>query len=96
MARVMKLVVRLNGTSENPWTPYGLTQNPFPQVAEYGFVAGCLAVQSLEGEPIPHDRAEAYIRERLKGFSDEFVDGVVKRFVPGQMVEFEVAFPVEG
>lgn len=88
-----KLKVSLNGTSENPWHRFGLKQNPFPQLARKETDAAALAVQSLGGDPIPHDRAEAYIREKIGGHcTEEFVSGVVKRFRPGELVEFWVVW----
>lgn len=88
----MKLQVKLNGTATNPFARYGLKQNPFPQIAEYEYSAGCLQVQKLGGEPIPHDRYEEYIRDVLSDFSEEFVNLCVSRFKPGEMVEFDVTF----
>lgn len=86
----MKITVRLNGTKENPWHKYGLKQNPFPQLGKAQYDAACLRVQSLGGDPIPN---ADYIRERLAGFSKEFVAGCVERFKPGELVEFVVEWP---
>ncbi len=82
-----KVRVALNGTKENPWHVFGLTQNPFPQLGKAEYDRACLIVQSLGGDPIPNTD---YIRERLKGFSEEFVDGCCARFRPGEMVVFEI------
>lgn len=86
----MRFEVTLNGTAENPFAKMGLTQNPFPQIAEAQYAAGCLRVQALGGEPI---RDVQDIRERLKGFSEEFVGLCCARFEPGKMVRFAVEVP---
>lgn len=88
----MTIRVELNGTAENPYHKLGLTQNPFPLIPQAQYSGACLRLQSLGGDPIPHDRAEAYIREKLSGFSQEFVDLCVSRFKPGEVVEFEVSW----
>jgi hypothetical protein len=88
----MKFKVALNGTETNPWEKFGLTQNPFPQLAKYEYDAACLRLQKLGGPPIPHDKAEQYIREVLKGFSKEFIDICCMKFEPGKMVEFDIHF----
>lgn len=84
------LDVYLNGTDTNPWHDYGLVQNPFPQIAEAEHVGACLRLQSLGGNPIPHDRYEEYIRERLEGFTEEFIKCCIDRFVPGKLIKFTV------
>lgn len=89
------LKVQLNGTSENPWLAMGFTQNPFPQIAKAELMPAMNQLNKLGGPPIPHDRAEAYIRETLKGWSEEFVAGCVARFKPGKVAKFEVTFPAE-
>lgn len=84
-----ELEVRLNGTNENPFGKlWGISQNPFPQ-GSFGsvLVPYVLKVQSLGGEPI---KSCDDIRERLKGFSKEFVELCCKRFEPGKMVVFKV------
>lgn len=83
----MKITVELNGTDVNPYHKLGLTQNPFPQTAKYEYDAACLCVQSLGGDPIPDTD---YIRERLKGFSAEFIELCVSQFRPGQLIKFVV------
>lgn len=83
--------VILNGTDENPYHRHGLTQNPFPQLATYERAAASMALQSLAGDPIPHDRAADYIRERLeKHWSEEFIQRVVGAFQPGLRVHLRV------
>lgn len=91
--KTMTIMVALNGTDHNPWHRLGLKQNPFPQTGKAEWDGACLRMQSLGGDPIPAP-AEPYIRERLKGFTDEFVDGCVARFERGQYVTFEVEFPL--
>lgn len=85
-----KFIVKLNGTDQNPWHKYGLKANPFPQVAKYEYVGACMRMQSLGADPIPNVE---YIRERLKGFSPEFVNVCCERFQKGRMVQFEVEYP---
>jgi hypothetical protein len=81
------LRVSLNGTSENPWHKWGLSQNPFPQIGHY---EQCLALQKLGGDPIPN---EQYIWDTLRGhFTDDFIDFVVSKYRPGEMVRFTVTF----
>jgi hypothetical protein len=84
------LTVRLNGTDTNPWHKLYLTQNPFPQIAKHEFMAGEMAINSLDGDPLtgPED-----IRRRLRGkVSDEFIELCVQQFKPGEHVIFEVYF----
>jgi hypothetical protein len=83
----VKLIVRLNGTSENPWHKMGLTQNPFPQIARAEYDRHCLHLAALDGDPIPNTD---YIRSHLKGWPDEFVDLCCSQFKKGEQVEFEV------
>lgn len=87
------LRVVLNGTDENPWHKMGLTQNPFPQLARAETDGAVLRLQSLGGDPIPHTD---YIRERLHGFTPEFVELVCSKFKKGEIVRFLVTFPAEG
>lgn len=89
----MKLKVQLNGTDANPWHRYGLRCNPFPQTGDARYDGACMRLQELGGDPIPQEIAEKYIRTQLEGFAPEFVDLVLGRYVPGEMIEFEVAFP---
>jgi hypothetical protein len=89
-ATTYNLTVRLNGTGENPYHQFGLTCNPFPQLGVNQWDERPL--QKLGGDPIPHDNAEAYIRETLKGFSQDFVDLCVSQFRPGKYIEFEVTW----
>lgn len=87
--RRIQFTVRLNGTDENPFHKFGMTQNPFPQVARYEYTRHLLRLQKLGGDPIPDTD---YIRRTLTGFSEEFVDLCCTRFKKGEMVEFEVYF----
>lgn len=84
----MKMVIRLNGTDENPFERYGLECNPFP-IRNFSS-SGSQAVQKLGGTPIPD---EQYIRKILTGFTPEFVNLCVSQYRKGQMVEFVVEFP---
>ena len=85
----MKLLVELNGTDENPYHGLGLTQNPFPQIAEYRYTADVLHLQKLGGDPIPD---MAYIRKHLEGWKPEFVDLCCEKFKKGELVKFTVEF----
>lgn len=91
----MKLRVALNGTDKNPFEIYGVTQNPFPQIAKYELQPHIMNLQKLGGPPIPKDRAEAYIREVLKGWSEEFVELCLKQYKPSEYVKFEVSIPYD-
>ena len=82
--------VCLNGTNENPFHRYGLKCNPFPQVAKYELMPLNRLLNNLGAEPI---KDETDLRRRLEGASQEFSDGCVARFRPGEMVEFEITFP---
>ena len=84
------LRVVLNGTNENPFHRMGLKQNPFPQIARYEVAAQCLHLQVLAGDPIPNTD---FIRQHLKGWSQEFVDLLCQEFCPGVYVSFTVEFP---
>ena len=86
----MKLKVALNGTDTNPYMKMGFTQNPFPQVAKAELMHAMNQLNKLAAEPIPDTR---YIRETLKGWSEEFVDLCVQKFKKGQYIEFTVEFP---
>jgi len=88
----MKFRVQLNGMNENPYHKFGLSQNPFPQIAKYEYTHWILQVQKLGGDPIPNTQ---YIRDILKGCTKEFIDVCCQRFNPGKYVTFEVEFPDE-
>lgn len=85
----MKLQVALNGTDSNPFHKFGLSQNPFPQIAEYELTSRCLNLQKLGGDPIPDTD---YIRKVLDGWSEEFIELCCKMFKKGEYVRFEVEF----
>jgi hypothetical protein len=92
------LTVILNGTNENPYHQFGLTQNPFPQIGDYRYSAACLRMQALEGDPIPYDPENpmvhrTYIREKLRGFDPAFVESVADKFQPGVTVRLDITFP---
>ena len=81
------LTVVLNGTDDNPWSAMGLTHNPFPQLGRAEWDAATLRLQSLGGAPIPDT---GYIRDRLAGFSAEFIELCCARYVKGALVKFDV------
>lgn len=85
-----KMTVRLNGTDENPWLRMGLTQNPIPQLGKYEYDRWCLHLQKLGADPIPDTD---YIRNHLRGYTDELVDLCCRQFKKGEMVEFDVYWP---
>jgi hypothetical protein len=90
MPRTVQVEVCLNGTNENPYHQYHLSQNPFPQFAVYPYDAACLRLQALGGDPIPNTD---YIRQTLAGFEASFVEGICRRFEPGKYVRFYITFP---
>ena len=83
----MKLKVALNGTDKNPFHKWGLKQNPFPQIGKYEYDRQCRHLQALGGDPIPDTD---YIRNHLKGWSDEFVEVCCEEFRKGEYVTFTV------
>ncbi len=85
----MKLLIELNGTNINPYHKLGLSQNPFPQIPKYEYVQSCLIIQELGGDPILDTN---YIRQKLKGFSKEFIELCVNKFEKGKYVTFYVEF----
>jgi hypothetical protein len=84
------IIVSLNGTETNPFNKLGLTQNPFGQVNKGETDEAERRLNSLGAEPIPSENSEAYIREKLAGFSPEFVDLCVNNYRPGKMIKFKV------
>lgn len=83
----MELTIKLNGTDKNPYHAMGLTGNPFSQVADATYDKYVMHIQKLGENPIPDSD---YIRNHLKGFSQEFVDLLCTRFEKGKFVEFKV------
>jgi hypothetical protein len=86
----MRLTVTINGTSENPWAPYNLRQNPFPQVPRHELASAMQQLSSLDGDPIT---GASQIAERLEGWSQEFIRLCQEQYMPGQRVRFEVEVP---
>jgi hypothetical protein len=84
-----KLTVCLNGTRDNPYARYGVTQNPFPQIARHGYDAACLRLQSLGGEPIPDVQ---HIRDTLEGWDPAFIELCCRNYRPGVYVKFCIEF----
>lgn len=87
---VVRVTVRLNGTDENPYHRWGLTQNPFPQIARTEYAALDRLLNNLAAEPI---RDEAHLRERMRGADQAFVDECCRRFRKGAIAEFVLEFP---
>ena len=86
------LRVTLNGSAENPYHWYSLTQNPFPstpryggRTAEYERILACLL------HPI---KDVADLRSRLESYylTEEFISGCCERFKPGEIVHFSITF----
>lgn len=86
----MRIQVELNGTSVNPFHALGLTQNPFPQIADYKMSSHLVHLQKLAADPIPDVE---HIRRHLRGWSPEFIELCCKMFKPGEMVVFKIEFP---
>lgn len=86
---MLRLVVKINGTDKNPWHKMGMKSNPFPQLAIAEFDKAEMQVNSLDGDPItsPED-----IRERLKGFSESFIQLCIDHYKPGERITFAVRF----
>lgn len=84
------MTIRLNGTGENPWHKMNLTQNPFPQVGKMEYMAGQMALNSLDGDPLT---GTDDIKKRLKGkVSDELIALCCRHFMPGQRISFQIYF----
>jgi hypothetical protein len=83
--------VTLNGTDRNPFMDlWGLTQNPFPQIAKYEWLPQMEALNKLAAEPI---KDVAQIESVMHGlFSDEFIQLCKQQFIPGKEVSFTVRF----
>lgn len=88
-----QLRVTLNGTDDNPYMRlWGMTHNPFPQVAKNELYGAMMALNRL-ATPI---RDVEHLRETLKPFwSDEFIELCCSRFEKGKVVRFEVEYEME-
>lgn len=87
---MVTMTVTINGTDKNPWHKMGMNQNPFPQIGKEEYNKSEMQINSLDADPIagPDD-----IRKRLEGFSEKFIEGCIKRYVPGKRVRFKITFP---
>lgn len=83
----MQIRVDLNGTGENPYARWGLSQNPFPQIASAETDMHLRHLAKLGAEPIPD---ADYIRHHLKGWSQEFIDLCIRQYRQGEYVSFNV------
>lgn len=84
-----KLTISLNGTKANAWHRFGLSRNPFPQIAHREWMEGQDALASLD-EPIS---SVEQIRERLSGkVSEELLELCVREFRPGEHHMFDIIF----
>jgi hypothetical protein len=84
------MIVCLNGLDFNPYTEtLGLTANPFPQIPVYEYSRFVTIVQELGATPIPNTD---YIRNHLRGFSEEFINLCCECFCKGEYIEFEVVW----
>lgn len=88
----VQIKVRLNGTDTNPFHKLGLRCNPFPQVGKAELMPLERRLAELGGDPI---KDETDLRKRLEGFTPEFVEGCIQRYIPGEMVEFLIEFPFD-
>jgi hypothetical protein len=86
----IRAMVYLNGTNENPYHRFGLLRNPFPYIAKSEFGGFNKILADLAANPI---KDADDLRARMKGCSQEFIDGCVERFRPGELVKFEIEFP---
>lgn len=88
---ITTLTVVINGTDVNPWLEFGLTQNPFPQIAKAELMPAMAQLNKLGAEPI---KSTAQIREILKNWSEEFISLCCEKYRSGKTVDFTVSFPV--
>jgi len=88
----IRLRVTINGTTENWWHAYNLQRNPFPQLGKAEWHRAEMMVASLDGDPVT---SEQDIRDRLPGFSPDFVRLCIEQYVPGQRVTFLVTWPAD-
>lgn len=86
----MEIVVTINGTDVNPWHRMNLRQNPFPQIPKAELSGAMQQLNSLDADPI---RGPDDIRERLAGWSEEFVQACIASYKPGERTRFRVTFP---
>lgn len=87
------LKVTLNCTSENRYLKlYEVGQNPFPQILRAELMPAMNQLNSLAGDPLTSLKD---IKERLPGWSKEFVELCMKNFKPGEWVIFRVYYPEE-
>lgn len=92
-AQMAEVRIELNGTDTNPWHKFGLTQNPFPQLARMETDRYVLRWQGLGGDPIPD---ADYIRSHLKGYAtQELIELCVASFRKGTLVKFIITWPDE-
>ena len=85
----MKFQVSLNGTDVNPFEKMGLKANPFPAIPKAEFGAENDVLRNLGAIPI---KDTDDLRLRLQGWSNEFIEGCVDRFVPGKIIKFIAEF----
>lgn len=86
---MLHMTITLNGTDENRWHRMGMKCNPFPQLAIAEFDKFEMQINWLDGDPLtgPDD-----IRERLNGFSEQFIKLCIENFKPGERTKFKVKF----
>lgn len=88
MGRTLEVI--LNGTDTNPFSVYGLTQNPFSQWANASYDHWIMQLQQLGADPI---KSEEDIRDKLRVWSSEFIELCVGKFVLGRIVKFTIELP---
>jgi|tagenome__1003787_1003787.scaffolds.fasta_scaffold15633473_2 hypothetical protein len=84
--------VTINASDNNHWSKYGLSMNPFPQLAKAEYGKAMMQLNSLDGDPM---KSVDEIDERLEGFHPAFVELCRRHYVPGQRVRFDVEVPDE-
>jgi hypothetical protein len=84
------ITVTLNGSDKNPWYMYGLTANPFPQIAKAEYTTADRMLRELDSDPLT---STDDIRRILKGCDEKFIELCCEKFVPGQRIKFQVNWP---
>jgi hypothetical protein len=83
-------VVVLNGTTANPYQALGLARNPFPASPRSEHARNNDTLSDLATRCIVNT---ADLRERLRGWSPEFVALCVAQYRKGQVIRFRVSYP---
>lgn len=85
-----KLLVKINGTNNNPWHKMFLTKNPLPQMPRAELMPHMQALAKLDADPI---KDTSQIRQILGDlFTNEFIELCCNQFKLGERVGFYVHF----